>query len=117
MKRSVTIFASLFLFLTGISPWAETGLGEGKGQGGQHTAFQKSLSKGKVGRFQAVRMDKDAVFILDTKEAHLWVFRATGSGFYKVYGGQVGPGVRTGEITDSSSIKLEKGPFSLPRED
>jgi len=117
MPKLVAIFVFFLMTFTGFSAWTETNPDEEKGQGGKRTPFQKALSKGKEGRFQAVSMDREAVFILDTKEAHLWVFRATGSGFYTVYGGQVRPGTRAGEITDSSSLKLEKGQFSLPRGD
>jgi hypothetical protein len=125
MHKSITILVSLFVVLQGNLVWAEL-KSEQEGRQGElkakekayqeYVEFQKSLSKGNVGRFQAVRMDDSAVFILDTKQAHLWVFGATGSGFHVVYGGQVYPGMRAGEIIDSSSLRIEKGQFFAPRE-
>jgi len=37
--------------------------------------FRESLSRGEIGRFQAISpMEKPFVFILDTKEGHIWVW-------------------------------------------
>lgn len=126
MHKSISILVGLFVILQGNLVWGEPDPAQEKSQREftprershqESLEFRKSLSKGDVGRFQAVSMDNSAVFIVDTKQAHLWVFRATGSGFYLVYGGQIYPGLRVGEIIDSSSLKLQKGQFFTPREE
>ena len=67
--------------------------------------YQKPLSEGGVGRFQAVRMDSNAIFILDTMEGHMWVWviqqDSTGQpAEFLFYQGQVVPGSNMGEIID-----------------
>jgi hypothetical protein len=37
--------------------------------------FRESLSEGEIGRFQAISpMEKPFIFILDTKEGHIWIW-------------------------------------------
>lgn len=63
-----------------------------------------------TGRYQAVRMDSNAVFILDTKEGHLWVWviqkdnRGRPSEFL-FYQGRVVPGSGMGELIDRTYKK------------
>lgn len=114
MPRSILIFVGFLVLLHGSLAMAESQI-EREKTAIAAAAKQKAHSgnvRGSVGRFQAVRMDDSAVVILDTRQAHLWVFGATGSGFYLVYGGRIYPGEKAGEIIDSSSLRFEKGePF------
>lgn len=63
-----------------------------------------------IGRYQAVRMDSNAIFILDTKEGHLWVWviqkdnRGQPAEFL-FYQGKVVPGSRMGELIDRTYKK------------
>lgn len=63
-----------------------------------------------TGRYQAVRMDSNAVFILDTQEGHLWVWviqkdtRGQPAEFL-FYQGQVVPGSSMGELIDRTYKK------------
>jgi hypothetical protein len=71
-----------------------------------------------IGRYQAivfpgtVSTDADKVFILDTKEGHLWTWTkyqkiqgATEGGVYFTYQGKIRPGQRMGDL-------LEKQPWT-----
>jgi len=67
--------------------------------------FSDSPSGGSVGRYQAVRMDSNAIFILDTMEGHLWVWviqkdSSGQSAEFLFYQGRVKPGSNMGEIID-----------------
>ena len=113
MSKSILIFVGSLVFFHGHLALAEL---QTKGEKTTIAPAAKQKAdprnvRGSVGRFQAVRMDDSAVVILDTKEAHLWVFGATGSGFYMVYGGKIRPGEKAGEIIDSSSLRFKKGHF------
>ena len=48
------------------------------GQALKRDMVKPDLQEGS-GRFQAVRMNNSTVFILDTKEGHLWVWIAQGT--------------------------------------
>jgi len=72
--------------------------------------FIKSLSKDNTGRFQAVRMNNSSVFILDTKEGHLWIWITQAgkdgrSEEFLVYQGQAVPGSRMGDLIDRTKKK------------
>lgn len=63
-----------------------------------------------VGRFQAVRMNNNTVFILDTKQGHLWIWiiqsdKEGKSNEYILYQGQVFPGDNMGEIINRTYKK------------
>lgn len=51
--------------------------------------FKKSLSQGRIGRFQAIQVNRTVVFILDTKEGHTWEWRTDQEG--PTYTGQAFP--------------------------
>ena len=111
MPKTILFFVGFLVFFHGYSVLAERQT-EGEKTTIALAAEQKANPHnlgGNVGRFQAVRMDDSAVVILDTKQAYLWVFGATGSGFYLVYGGKIRPGEKAGEIIDSSSLRFKKG--------
>jgi hypothetical protein len=113
MPKSILILVGFLVFFHGHLALAEVQT-KGERTASAPAAKQKAYPgnvEGSVGRFQAVRMDDSAVVILDTKQAHLWVFGATGSGFYLVYGGRIHPGEKAGEIIDSSSLRFRKGQF------
>ena len=113
MPKSILILVGFLVLFHGNLALAEL-QAKGERTAIAPTAKQKSYPGnvgGSVGRFQAVRMDDSSVVILDTKQAHLWVFGATGNGFYLVYGGRIYPGEKTGEIIDSSSLRFKKGQF------
>jgi len=80
--------------------------------------FSEPLSGGSVGRYQAVRMDSNAIFILDTLEGHLWVWviQKDSSGQpaeFLFYQGRVTPGSNMGEIIDRTyKNRPERSDFS-----
>ena len=58
-----------------------------------------------IGRYQAIRMDSNAIFILDTQKGHFWVWVIqndnTGqSAEFLFYQGRVVPGSKMGELID-----------------
>lgn len=111
MPKSILIIVGFLVLLHGSLALAELqpkGEETASAPAAKQKAYQGHM-KGGVGRFQAVRMDDSAVVIIDTMQAHLWVFGATGSGFYLVYGGRIHPGEKAGEIIDSSSLRFRKG--------
>ncbi len=64
----------------------------------------------RTGRYQAVRMDSNAIFILDTQEGHLWVWviqkdNSGQSAEFLFYQGKVRPGSRMGELIDRTYQK------------
>jgi hypothetical protein len=69
--------------------------------------FNKSGTKENVGRFQAVRLSNETIFIIDTKEGHLWVWLLNNEGTFLIYEGQLFPGTRMGDIIEKSE-KLKK---------
>ena len=112
MRKSVVILIVVFALFTGYGLWADSSRATEQSlrnpESEQISGPKKSSPRGGVGRFQAVRMDDKAVFILDTRRGHSWVFNVTGSGFYSVYAGQIHPGKKTGEVINSSSLKPQK---------
>ena len=68
------------------------------------------LTEERTGRYQAVRMDNNAVFILDTKEGHIWVWVIQKDNKGKpaeflFYQGKVIPGSKMGELIDRTYQK------------
>ena len=62
--------------------------------------FNKSLSEGPIGRFQAVPVSSAAILILDTKEGHLWIV-----GLGKIiYAGFVYHGTKAGDVINKYKI-------------
>jgi hypothetical protein len=63
-----------------------------------------------IGRYQAIRLDSNAIFIIDTKEGHMWVWviQKDNQGqpsellFYQ---GQVSPGSDMGDLIDRTYKK------------
>ncbi len=51
--------------------------------------FKESCSRGSIGRFQAIMVNRTVVFILDTKEGHTWEWRTDQKG--PIYTGQALP--------------------------
>ena len=97
MNRKWVLLVAVMMVLTA-SMWGWAG--EGGKQA--NTTFTSELSKGPVGRFQAVTMEDSSVLILDTKEGHVWVWDLSGLGTVSmVYGGQVFLGERVGEMMQS----------------
>ena len=68
-----------------------------------HHHFQKSGSKETVGRFQAVRLSNETIFIIDSQEGHIWVWLLNNEGSFLIYEGQLFPGTRMGEIIEKSN--------------
>ena len=72
-----------------------------------------------IGRYQAVNIPKDSsgvnadsVFIIDTKEGHIWLWTqfplikdVSEGGRYLVYQGKVKPGKKMGDIIEQRSYK------------
>lgn len=112
MRKSFVILVALFVILTAYGARAESSRATKESpknpESREVKGSKKSSPRGGAGRFQAVRMDDKAVFILDTRRGHSWVFNVTGSGFYSVYAGQIHPGKKTGEVINSSSLKQQK---------
>jgi hypothetical protein len=72
--------------------------------------FKKSLSKGKAGRFQAIEiLGGGGVFILDTKEGHMWLWMQSTT----YYEGFVYPGVKVGDVVNIEPIKPPPEGFIL----
>ena len=69
--------------------------------------FNKSSSKENVGRFRAVRLSNETIFIIDTQEGHLWVWLLTNEGTFLIYEGKLFPGTRMGDVIEKSD-KLKK---------
>ena len=72
--------------------------------------YMDASSDGIPGRYQAIRMDSNAIFILDTQKGHLWVWvnqkDNTGQpAEYLFYQGRVVPGSKMGEIIDRTYNK------------
>ena len=116
MSRSIAIIITLFMILWGHLSWAESSSGQGKGKkelkakekiGQAYIEFNKSLSKGSVGRFRATTVDKNTVIILDTKEGHFWLWGQGISTITLIYGGQVYPGKHIAEIIYEISLKTK----------
>ena len=66
---------------------------------------------GNPGKYQAVRMDSNAIFIIDTQEGHIWVWviqpdREGRSSEFLFYQGQVLPGSNMGELMDRTYPKI-----------
>ncbi|MDB9823013.1 hypothetical protein OAC89_04855 [Deltaproteobacteria bacterium] len=75
-------------------------------------SYQETLSEGIVGRFQSVRMDSNAIFIIDTMEGHLWVWviqndSAGQPAEFLFYQGQVTPGSNMGELINRTFKKTD----------
>ena len=54
--------------------------------------FQKSLLNSKENRFQAINLTATSVFIIDSKEGHLWIFGASPQSTWLQYVGRLKPG-------------------------
>jgi hypothetical protein len=72
--------------------------------------YVDASSDGIPGRYQAIRMDSNAIFILDTQKGHLWVWvnqkDNTGQpAEFLFYQGRVVPGSKMGEIIDRTYNK------------
>lgn len=113
MRKSIIILLILFsIFLSNMGGATERTPKEKKKQPKQFVEslylekqkkFMASLSKGSVGRFQAVRIDSHCVFVLDTKEGYLWVWiiqldEGGKSAEFLTYQGQVSLGTEMGGL-------------------
>ena len=72
--------------------------------------YGSPLSNESVGRYQAVRVESNAVFIMDTKEGHMWIWviqkDKQGQPVQLLfYQGQVIPGMNMGDLIDSTVNK------------
>lgn len=73
-----------------------------------------NVSEYENGRYQAIRLDNNAVFLLDTKEGHLWVWviqkdsRGIPSEFL-FYQGMLIPGRNMGDLIERTYKKLNQG--------
>ena len=70
--------------------------------------YKQELSKGTgEGRFQACPVAGEAVFIIDTKEGHMWLLQATDFGqaeeIYLLYEGRVCPGGKMGDVIERAT--------------
>lgn len=73
------------------------------------------ISEKRAGRFQAIRMDSNAVFIIDSIKGHLWVWviQKDSSGQpseFLFYQGQVIPGLNMGDLVDRTYKKIPGNP-------
>lgn len=71
------------------------------------------ISEFENGRFQAIRLDNNAVFLLDTKEGHLWVWviQKDSKGIpseFLFYQGMLVPGKNMGDLIDRTYKKLSQ---------
>ena len=57
-----------------------------------------------IGRYQAIRMDANAVFIIDTKDGHLWTWGIEQGRAFLVYSGKVKPGKEMTEIINEVGV-------------
>jgi hypothetical protein len=55
---------------------------------------------GEAGRYEAIRMEGNAVFVLDTAEGHMWVMNVYDVRMNTIYFGKVRPGAKMGEVLD-----------------
>jgi hypothetical protein len=81
--------------------------------------LNESVSGVTAGRYQAVRMDSNAIFILDTQEGHLWVWiiqkdNSGQSAEFLFYQGKVRPGSRMGELIDRTYQKGSERSAPIP---
>ncbi len=81
-----------------------------KSLGNRRPAEGEGLPEEGIGRYQAVRMDSNAVFIIDTKEGHLWVWviQKDSEGQpaeFLFYQGKLMPGADMGELIDRTYKK------------
>ena len=63
-----------------------------------------------IGRYQAIRLDSNAIFIIDTKEGHMWVWVIQKDNLgqpseFLFYQGQVSPGSDMGDLIDRTYKK------------
>ena len=77
--------------------------------------LNETVSGMSTGRYQAIRMDSNAIFILDTKEGHLWVWviqkdNSGQSAEFLFYQGKVRPGSKMGELIDRTYQKGSERP-------
>ena len=120
MRRSFFLFAVLSIVFLHSSGWAQLSSEQEKrmkqleenqeiekiiSQG--ILDFNKSSAKENVGRFQAVRLSNETIFIIDTKEGHLWVWLLNNEGSFLIYEGKLFPGARMGDVIEKSD-KLKK---------
>ncbi len=68
-------------------------------------AFRESLRNGQNGRFSAVRIDGSSVFLLDTRQGHMWVWTFGPKGSFTAYQGQLVPGLQMGDIVGASAAR------------
>lgn len=73
--------------------------------------IRDNLNNDKIGRYQAIRMDSNAIFIIDTKEGHLWVWviQKDSQGIpseFLFYQGKLVPGRNMGDLIDRTYKKF-----------
>jgi hypothetical protein len=73
--------------------------------------IRDNLKNDKIGRYQAIRMDSNAIFIIDTKEGHLWVWviQKDSQGIpseFLFYQGKLVPGRNMGDLIDRTYKKF-----------
>jgi hypothetical protein len=64
-------------------------------------------------RYQAIRLDENSVFIIDTEEGHLWLWgigEGRGSDVHSIlrYEGKLKPGRQMGDVLEMSSVRKKK---------
>jgi len=74
---------------------------------------QPDVSEYETGRFQAIRMDNNAIFLLDTKEGHIWVWvtQKDSNGIpseFLFYQGMLIPGRNMGDLIDRTYKKMNQ---------
>jgi hypothetical protein len=75
------------------------------------SVIKDNIKNDTIGRYQAIRMDSNAIFIIDTKEGHLWVWviQKDSQGIpaeFLFYQGQVVPGQNMGDLIDRTYKKF-----------
>ena len=63
-----------------------------------------AIADSEIGRYQAIRMDDNVTFIIDTKEGHLWTWALKHRTAALFYCGRVKQGTRMMEIIDKHII-------------
>ena len=109
MHKSIAILITLFVILLVQSGWAAMTPEEARERALQlrkqtQSNFPKPLVRGSVGKFQAIRMDENSVFILDTTEGHLWLWIIEKKKTKLLYQGKASIADKMGEILGESGL-------------
>ncbi len=105
----LVVFLSFFAWAEADSPHKMAAKKPGEKEHARQAVIKpkKPLSKGSVGRFQAVTLDKNSAIILDTEKGHLWMWRLGINTISLTYAGQVYPGKDVADVIYETSLKTK----------